>query len=123
MRRYSPLKITTLAMVTGSPILVLVSSSELWRQPWQNVTSSGWMGVLYSFLLASAVGFVIWNNSIQKAGNTRTAIFSNLVPIVAVIVSWLFLNEMLRFWQMIGAVITLTGVTLTRLAPRKPLPR
>ncbi len=119
MRRYSPLKITTLAMLTGTPFLLLLSAGELWRQAWLSVSVRGWLGVFYSFFLASAVGFVIWNNSVQKAGNTRTAIFSNLVPVVAVLVSWLFLNETLRLWQMVGAFITLTGVTLARIGPRK----
>ena len=119
MRQDAPLKVTTMAMVTGTPLLLLASAEELWQQKWLSVSPEGWLGVCYSFVLASAIGFVIWNNSVQKAGNTRTAIFSNLVPVVAVLVSWLFLAETLRLWQMIGALITLTGVTLARLGPRK----
>jgi drug/metabolite transporter (DMT)-like permease len=54
-------------------------------------------------------------------GNTRTAIFSNVTPVVTVIASWLVLGETLGAWQTVGAVFTLAGVTLTRLAPREPV--
>jgi len=118
MRRYSPLKVTSLAMLMGTPFLLLLSAGEIIRQPWASVSTQGWLGVCYSFVLATALAFVIWNSSVRKVGNTRTAIFSNLIPIVAVTVSWLLLGETLIVWQIIGAVVALTGVTLARLAPR-----
>lgn len=118
-RRYSPLKVTALGMLIGTPFLVLLSASELLNQQWATVSVKGWMGVCYSFLLAGVVSFVMWNVSVHKAGNTRTAIFSNLVPVVAVTVSVIFLDETVRTWQIIGAAITMTGVTMARLAPRQ----
>lgn len=118
MRRYSPLKVTALAMLVGTPFLLLLSLGDAMRQPWASVSAEGWLGVCYSFALATALAFVIWNNSVRKVGNTRTAVFSNLIPIVAVALSWVLLGEALVTWQIVGAVVTLTGVTLARLAPR-----
>jgi drug/metabolite transporter (DMT)-like permease len=119
LRRYSPLKMTALSMMMGTPFLVLFSAGELWRQDWLHVSWQGWAGFGYSFLLAVALSYVIWNTSVRKCGNARTAVYSNLTPVVAVTVSWLFLGETLGTWQIIGAVVTLTGVTLTRVAPRQ----
>jgi drug/metabolite transporter (DMT)-like permease len=121
LRRYSPLKVTTLALLTGTPLLILFSASDLLNQNWADISSQGWVGLCYSFLLGTVVAFAVWNVSIQKSGTTRTAVFSNLTPIIAVIVSGLFFGETLNVWQIVGAAITLTGVTLTRLAPRKPV--
>ncbi len=117
-RRYSPLKVTTLAIVVGTPFLILISAGQLLNQDWGSVSVAGWLGLCYSFLFAGVIAFVMWTISLHRAGNTRTAIFSNLVPVVAVIVSWLFLHESLHFWEIVGAAVTLAGVTITRVAPR-----
>ena len=117
-RRHSPLKVTTLAIIAGTPFLVLISAGQLLSEDWQNVSTLGWLGLFYSFLFAGVIAFVMWNVSVHRAGNTRTAIFSNLVPVVAVIVSWIFLHESLHPWEIVGAAVTLVGVTITRMAPR-----
>jgi drug/metabolite transporter (DMT)-like permease len=119
LRSYSPLKLTTVTMMISTPLLFLLSAGELSQQQWSDISPRGWLGLCYSFLLANAVAYVLWNVSVQKAGNARTAVFSNLVPVVAVITSWLILGEALGLWQGIGAVVTLVGVTLTRIRPRR----
>lgn len=115
---YSPLKVTTLATTTAGVVLLLLASGELVRLEWADISLQGWLGLCYSFALSSAVTYAIWTSSIQKAGNTRTAVFMNVIPIVAVIASWLLLGEVLGAWQVVGAMITLTGVTLTRVPPK-----
>ena len=119
LRHYSPLKLTTVTMMISTPLLLLLSVGELSQQVWSDISLRGWLGLGYSFLFANAVAYILWNVSVQKVGNSRTAVFSNLVPIVAVITSWLVLGETLGLWQGIGAVITLVGVTLTRIRPRR----
>lgn len=121
LSRYSPLKLTGLAMVMGTIPLILYSAGALAEQSWAGISWQGWLGYGYSMLFGIAVAYVVWNTSVQKTGNARTAVFSTLTPVIAVVVSWLFLHEALGIWQGLGAIITLAGVTLTRLAPR-PLP-
>jgi drug/metabolite transporter (DMT)-like permease len=123
LRHYSPLKLTAVGMLMSTPVLLLLSSGEIVQQRWSAISAQGWMGVVYSFLFANAIAYVLWNFSVQKAGNSRTAVFSNLVPVVAVVLSWLYLGEKLGMWQGIGALVTLTGVTLTRMSPRRAPPR
>ena len=118
MRRYSPLKLTALNMLMGTPLLLVLSTGDIVNQQWAAITWRGWLGLCYSFVLATAVAFAVWNNSVHRAGHTRTAVFSNLNPAVAVVISWLFLGETLSFWQGIGGIVTLIGVTLTRLGLR-----
>jgi drug/metabolite transporter (DMT)-like permease len=119
MRRYSPLKITSLTMLVGSPFLLLISAGELAGQNWQSITWHGWLGLGYAFVFSSVIAYVIWNTSVNACGNARTAVYANLIPLVAVAVSWFALGERLVLWQGIGAAVTLVGVTLTRVAPRK----
>ena len=119
MGRYSPLKITALTMLVGSPFLLLISAGDLSGQSWQSVSWHGWLGLGYAFMLSTVIGYVIWNTSLNASGNARTAVYANLVPLVAIAVSWFALGERLVLWQGVGAAVTLVGVTLTRVAPRK----
>ena len=117
MGHYSSLKLTTLATITAGAILLLLASGELSRLQWAEISAQGWLGLCYSFALSSAVTYAIWTSSIMRVGDIRTAVFMNVIPIVAVIASWILLGEVLGAWQAIGAAITLGGVTLTRVVP------
>jgi drug/metabolite transporter (DMT)-like permease len=123
LRRHSPLKLTTVTMLISAPLLLLLSAGELSHQQWGHISLYGWLGLGYSFLFANAVAYILWNVSVQKAGNSRTVVFSNLVPVVAVVTSWLALGETLGLWQAMGAVVTLVGVTLTRIRSRRAAAR
>jgi drug/metabolite transporter (DMT)-like permease len=47
-------------------------------------------------------------------GPTRTAVYSNLQPIVALLVAWAFLSETPTIFQGVGAATIIAGVFLTR---------
>ncbi len=123
LHRYSPLKVTAVTLSLSTPFLTLFSLGELTQQHWGQISSQAWLGLVFSALFANGVAYVLWNLSVQKAGAARTAVFSNLVPVIAVLVSWLFLGETLGIWQGIGAIVTLAGVTLTRMGPRRAASR
>jgi drug/metabolite transporter (DMT)-like permease len=55
---------------------------------------------------------------VQKIGSARTAIYSNLTPIVAMIVAALWLGEPITRTQIVGATLILSGIALTRMAGR-----
>ena len=114
LQRYTPLKLTTLTMVMGTPLLVLVSIPSLKEQNWGSVSLQGWLCLIYSFCFAVAIGFVIWYTGVSRIGTTRTALYENLITVIAVAVAWLFLSERMTLLQVLGAVLVLTGLYLAR---------
>ena len=46
-----------------------------------------------SSLLALALAYMIWYTAVQRIGSARTAVYSNLTPIVAMIVAAIWLGE------------------------------
>jgi drug/metabolite transporter (DMT)-like permease len=62
------------------------------------------------------LAYVIWYTGVQKLGATRTSAYSNLTPIAAMLVAWLWLGETVTVPQMVGAVAIFGGVFLTRLS-------
>jgi drug/metabolite transporter (DMT)-like permease len=114
LARYSPLKLTALTMVAGTSVLVLVSAPALVHQNWSAISITAWGGLFYSTSMAVAVAYVVWYTSVQRVGSARTAIYSSLTPVVAVMVAWIALGDRMTPLQIMGAVVVLAGVLLTR---------
>ncbi len=114
LNRYSPLKVTTATMLLGAGPLVLLSIPALMAQDWGRVTVTGWLELLYSFGLAVVFAYIVWYLSVQRVGSARTALFSNLVPVVGLAAAWLLRDERLTPLQLVGAVIVMIGIHMAR---------
>jgi len=114
LQRYTPLKLTTLTMIMGTLPLVLVSTPSLKEQNWSSVSLQGWLCLIYSFCFAIAIGYVIWYTGVSRIGSARTALYSNLVTVIAVAVAWLFLSERMNLLQVLGAVLVFISLYLAR---------
>ncbi len=113
-RRYSPFKIATMAITAGAGPLLVVALPELARQDWGRVTALGWGGLAFSAVLSIALGYVIFYVGVKALGGPRTAIYTNLTPVVAVLTAVLILGEQMNGLQVMGAAVVLIGVYLTR---------
>ncbi|MBT8337561.1 MAG: DMT family transporter, partial [Gemmatimonadetes bacterium] len=76
-----------------------------------------WGTVLYAGVLSISVAYVLWNRGVRRLGNARTAVYSNLVPVVALLAAWVGLGERPTGLQVLGAAVILAGLRWTRSAP------
>jgi drug/metabolite transporter (DMT)-like permease len=113
LSRYSALKLTALAMATGTPFIVLFSIPQLLAQDWGAVSWRGWLGLLFSGSMAIAIAYIIWNSGVSKVGGARTAVYSNLSPVIAAIFAWLTLGEAITAFMVVGAALIFLGIYLT----------
>jgi len=114
VHKYGSMKATTIMMTSGTPFLLLVCTPSLLRQDWSAVRTVAWAGVVYSGLFAIALAYLLWSYGVRRIGSTRTAIYSNITPIVALLVAWLALGEKPTLGQLAGAVVIFGGVYLVR---------
>ena len=70
-------------------------------------------------ILAIGVAYLLWYRGVQRIGNSRTAAYSNLTPVVALAVAWLWLGEVPKVMQILGAVVVLVGLSVARLGKEK----
>ncbi len=123
VRRYapamSPLRLTTLTMLTGTPILLLAGLPDIVGTDWAAVSPAAWGGVAYSAFLALLVAYTLWNTSVAEVGPSRTAVYNCLVPVVALTLGWLALGERPGMFQLAGAALIVGGVLVARNAPRR----
>ena len=114
IHKYGSMKTTIVMMTSGTPLLLLVCAPSLLRQDWSRVRLMAWAGLIYSGLFAIALAYIIWNHGVRRIGSTRTAIYSNITPIVAIVVAWLLLGEAPTIGQVAGATVIFAGIYLVR---------
>jgi drug/metabolite transporter (DMT)-like permease len=117
VQKYGSIRTTAWTMWVGTVALWIVGAPSLARQQWRGVEWQAWGGLVFSALFAIGLAYLIWYRGVEKIGNTRTAIFSNLTPVVAMLAAALLLGERPSTWAVLGAVMTLTGVMVVRSDP------
>lgn len=103
-----------LTMLGGVPPLLLAAAAPLAHTSWADVPLSGWGAVLYSGVLSLVVAYLFWYRGIRVIGPTRTALFGNLQPLIALLVAWATLGESPRAPQLLGAAAIFGGLLLGR---------
>ena len=114
IQTYGSIKTTAIMMASGTPVLLAFCASSLIAQDWSRVRPVAWGGLIYSALFAIALAYIIWNQGVRKIGSTRTAIYSYITPIVAVLIAWPLLGEAPTTGQIAGAVVIFIGLYLVR---------
>src|SRR6267143_287552 len=113
-KRINIIQLSAVTLVGGAIPLLIASAPALIATDWSAVGIGGWLAVFYSSVISMGVAYFFWYRGLRVLGPTRTAVYSNLQPIVALLVAWAFLNETPTIFQGVGAATIIAGVFLTR---------
>jgi drug/metabolite transporter (DMT)-like permease len=112
--RVSGLHLSALTMLGGTIPLLLVAAPSIARISWPDVPLVAWGVIAYSGLGALVLAYLFWYRGVRVLGPTRTAMYSNLQPIFAVLAAWITLGEIPTGFQVAGTASIITGLILTR---------
>ena len=118
LERIAPLRLAALTAVPGTLLYLPLAARDMAAQRYTNVSWAAWGGLLYSAVLAIFAGYIVWYSSLRRVGNAKTAIYTTLNPVFAVLFAALFLSERITPVQGVGAAVILAGVYLTRFGYR-----
>lgn len=113
-RRVDVLRLSAITMVGGAVPLLIASAPALVATDWSVVGRGGWLALFYSSVISMGVAYFFWYRGLRVLGATRTAVYANLQPIIALAVAWAFLGEIPTIFQGVGAATIVAGVFLTR---------
>jgi drug/metabolite transporter (DMT)-like permease len=113
-KRIDVVKLSAVTMVGGAIPLLIASLPALARTNWAAVGTGGWLALFYSSVISMGVAYFFWYRGLRVLGPTRTAVYANLQPIIALLVAWAFLGENPTMFQGVGAATIVAGVFLTR---------
>ena len=114
LERMSPLKLTSTTMAVGAVFFLPFCLKDLSQLPFSEISPGAWGALLYSSFFALTLSYLIWYRSVKRVGNTKTAIYGNITPILTVIIAYFVIAERITLLQGLGAGIIILGVYFTR---------
>jgi drug/metabolite transporter (DMT)-like permease len=117
VQTYGSLAVTAWTLWIGTVLLVVVGLPAL--PPLGRISLGAWGSVGYAGILGISVAYALWYRGVRRLGSARTSAYSNLVPVVALAVAWIWLGETPSGLQLGGAAVILGGLSLARLARRR----
>ncbi|MEX2283350.1 MAG: DMT family transporter [Gemmatimonadota bacterium] len=121
--RHGAIAVTAWTLWIGSVGVFLVGLPAVVQTDLRAISPGIWAAVFYAGVLSVGVAYLFWYNGVRELGNTRTSTYSNLVPVITLLVAWLWLGENPSIGQLAGAATIIGGVTLAQsggIAPVEP---
>jgi len=116
LARYSGLEVATYAMVGGT-LKLLPTLPFAWHDM-ANAANSAWWSALYLGLMPSALGFVLWGYAMARLPIATSTSLLYLVPPVAVLIAFMWLDEIPLVSELLGGLIVILGVLTLTLGDR-----
>ena len=113
-RSVDPLALTFCGIVVAFPCILLLAFPFFEQIDWSSVTWGVWGAIIYSGGLSTGIAIVFWTQAVRHVGATHTAVFGNLVPIVALLGGVVLLNEAVTLFQVAGGACIVGGLLLMR---------
>ncbi|WP_228979366.1 DMT family transporter [Streptomyces sp. DH12] len=122
LRYASPMQVTTFGCFAGTlaclPFAGLMLD-DLAEAPW-----SATLNLVYLGLFPTALAFSTWAYALARTSAGKLGATTYAVPAVVVLISWLWLSEVPGWMTLLGGVVCLVGVAVSRLpGRRKPAAR
>jgi len=118
LRTMSPLSSVCWSAIIGTVFLYFPAADGHLLHTITTIKWSNWLDLAYLGIGGTAIAFHFYYRGIKQIGAGRAAIFINLVPVFAVLLARLLLNETLPPSVFVGGFFVLTGVTLTNYQAR-----
>jgi len=112
--RYGSISVTAWTLWIGTAGLVALGAGDLLRADWGAIGIAAWAAVGFSGAFGIGVAYLLWYHGVRRIGNTRTAVYSNLTPVLALGVAWALLAEVPTAGQIAGAGVIIAGITLAQ---------
>lgn len=114
-----PLRLAYLFALAALPLHWMVAWPLFTTSEVQAAPPGFWIGVVYSGVLSTGVAYALWNVGLAAVGPARTAVYVNLVPVIATAIAWGALDEAVGPAQAAGGAVVIGGLLLVQRSSRR----
>jgi drug/metabolite transporter (DMT)-like permease len=120
LARYDAMAVTTGAVVSGMLVSLPAFLIPGAIPPLRSITPPLWGAILYLAIGTSAVAYPLWMYALRHLDASKVAIASNTQPVLTGALSWLVYRERFTPGFLLGAALTLAGVTWVETRRARP---
>ena len=113
-RGATPVGLTFWGIVLSAPGLVALAVPEWGAVEWGRFGVAEVAALVFSGGLSTGLAYAIWNAAVRRAGASKTAAFSNLVPVVGVVAGVVLRGETVTALQAVGGLVIVASVVVVR---------
>jgi len=117
---YSPLFIVNIQNTIGAflflPIFLI---SDFNRFINTSFSVRSFIPIIELSLFASCGGFILFAYSVRKIGVSKSSVFTNCIPILTAIFSFVILGDKLTFQKIFGMLIVIAGLFMSQINKRE----
>ena len=114
--RHGTITVNTFAYVGGAIALAPVTVWHGARYSFSNVSTLGWVSLVYMALFPSVICYLIYYYALSRIPASRVSAFAYLQPLFATMMALPVLGESLSSGIVLGGLLVLAGVWLTERA-------
>ena len=112
----NPLHLTAITTASGAVVCVVAAIPGLASTDWKSIGLEAWGAVFYASFGAMIIAYMLYYRGMRILGATRTSMYSNLQPIIALAVASVMLAERPTGPQLLGAAFIMGGLLMSRTA-------
>jgi drug/metabolite transporter (DMT)-like permease len=113
-----PVLVSSLSVIFALILFVPFSIPELSEFNVSNVTTAQWLSSIWWGAGTISLGLTLWYFGIEKVSGVEAAGFMGMMPISALIFSYILLKEPFYIHQLIGFIIVFASIILLTYSPK-----
>jgi drug/metabolite transporter (DMT)-like permease len=121
--RYPPRELMSYGLAVGGLLITVVGIPAMARQDWTAISGQSWIILAYAVVGPVYLAYGLWNWAIRHRGIPRTVVYGFLVPILGGAIAVIVLDERVGPEQLVGALLVVAGLLVTRLSRTAGAPR
>ena len=119
-RRYPSREVMAYGLAVGGTLVAVVGIPATLQQDWSGISLGSWVIFVYAIVGPVYLAYALWNWAIHRRGIARTVPVAFVVPVLATAMAVVWLGEGVHPEQVVGAVLVVAGLVITRLSGRRP---
>jgi drug/metabolite transporter (DMT)-like permease len=118
--RYPWRELMSYGLAVGGLLVTVVGIPAMVQQDWGAVSPTSWIILVYAIVGPVYLAYALWNWAIRHRGIPRTVVYGFLVPVLGGAIAVLALDETVAAPQLVGGLLVVIGLIVTRLSPKVP---
>ena len=117
-KRYTALEATTYTIIAGTLGTLVFLPTAIQEIPNSNLTVN--LIVIFMGVFPAAVAYLAWSYALAKAKKTaHVTVFTYLIPFISAILAYLWLQEILSIFTLIGGLVIIVGMVMINFFDRE----